>query len=169
MFSRSKYSKYQYYKVIRVFVCMSVCVCLHHSGTAGPIWLNLFLLAPYWSGDGFRLKNFRIRDPVFPEIRKNLYFRVLFDQFGWNFWVILTLNQICFYTNNFWIGYPVYRIRNPVFPEKSGKIWQKSDLTVYHDVIYHFSYSDHGEFIFGTKCAIWRIFSNFLEDFSRYR
>ena len=140
-----------------------MCVCLHHSGTAGPIWLNLFLLAPYWSGDGFRLKNFRIRDPVFPEIRKNPYFRVLFDRFGWNFWVILTLNQICFYTNNFWIGYPVYR--NPVFPEKSGKIWQKSDLTVYHDVIYHFSYSDHGEFIFGTKCAIWRIFSNFLEDF----
>ena len=154
----------QYYKVIRF---VSVCVCLHNSGTAGPIWLNLFLLAPYWSGDGFRLKNFRIRDPVFPEIRKNPYFRVLFDRFGWNFWVILTLNQICFYTNNFWIGYPVYRIRNPVFPEKSGKIWQKSDLTVYHDVIYHFSYSDHGEFIFGTKCAIWRIFSNFLEDFSR--
>ena len=122
-------------------VCMYVCVCLHHSGTAGPIWLNLFLLAPYWSGDGFRLKNFRIRDPVFPEIRKNPYFRVLFDRFGWNFWVILTLNQICFYTNNFWIGYPVYRIRNPVFPEKSGKIWQKSDLTVYHDVIYHFSCS----------------------------
>ena len=49
---------------------MSVCVCLNNSGTAGPIWLNLFLLAPYWSGDGFRLKNFRIRDPVFPEIRK---------------------------------------------------------------------------------------------------
>ena len=57
-------------------VCLYVCVCLHHSGTAGPIWLNLFLLAPYWSGDGFRLKKFRIRDPVFPEIRKNPDFKV---------------------------------------------------------------------------------------------
>ena len=135
---------------------------------AGPIWLNLFLLAPSWSRGGFRLKNFRIRDPVFPEIRKNPYFRVLFDQFGWNFWVILTLNQICFNTNNFWIGYPVYRIQNPVFPEKSGKIWQKSGLTGYHDVIYHLSCSYHEEFIFGTKCVIWRIFSNFLEDFFKF-
>ena len=116
---------HQYYKVIRVFVCMSVCVCLHHSGTAGPIWLNLFLLAPYWSGDGFRLKNFRIRDPVFPEIRKNPDFRALFDQFGWNFWVILTLNQICFNTNKF-----LDRVSGSPYPEsgffrknpvKSGK------------------------------------------------
>ena len=52
---------------------MSVCVCLHHSGTAGPIWLNLFLLAPYWSGDGFRQKRFRIRGRVFPKIRKNKF------------------------------------------------------------------------------------------------
>ena len=77
---------YQYYKVIRVFVCMYVCmyvcVSLNNSGTAGPIWLNFFLLAPSWSRDGFRPKKFRIRDPVFPEIRKNPVFRVLFDQFG---------------------------------------------------------------------------------------
>ena len=53
--------------------CLSVCVCLHNSGTAGPIWLNLFLLAPYWSGDGFRQKRFRIRSPVFPKIRKNRF------------------------------------------------------------------------------------------------
>ena len=43
----------------------------------------------------------------------------------------------------------------------------KSSLIVYHDVIYHLSYSNHGEFIFGSKCWIWRIFSKFLEDFSR--
>ena len=30
---------------------------LNNSGTAGPTWLSLFLLAPYWSGDGFRQKN----------------------------------------------------------------------------------------------------------------
>ena len=44
------------------------------------------------------------------------------------------------------------------FPEKSVKIGQKSGLTVYHDVIHHFSYSNHGEFIFGTKYAIWSFF-----------
>ena len=109
---------YQYYKVIRVFVCLSVCMCvcvsLNNSKTAGPIWLNLFLLAPYWSGDGFRLKNFRIQDPVFPEIRKNPDFRVFFDQFGWTwkFQVILTftLTQICFNTNEYLdrvSGFPV--------------------------------------------------------------
>ena len=65
-----------------LYVCMYVCVSLHNSGTAEPIWLNFFLLAPSWSRGGFRPKKFRIRDPVFPEIRKNLYFRVLFDQFG---------------------------------------------------------------------------------------
>ena len=86
---------------LSVCVCVCVCVSFNNSGTAGPIWPNFFLLAPYWSGDGFRLKNFRIRDPVFPEIRKNLYFRVLFDQFGWNFGIILTLSQICFNTNKF--------------------------------------------------------------------
>ena len=32
---------------------------------------KLFLLAPSWSRDGFRPKKIRIRDPVFPEIRKN--------------------------------------------------------------------------------------------------
>ena len=148
-------------------VCLCVCVSLHHSGTAEPIWLNFFFLAPSWSRGGFRPKKIRILDPVYPEIRKNPDFRVLFDQFGWNVWVLLTLNQICFNTNKFLdrvSGSP-----NPEFgfPEKSGKIWQKSDLTVYHNVIYHFSYSNHWEFIFGTKCAIWRIFSNFLEDFSR--
>ena len=70
-------SFHQYCKVIRVFVCMyvyvcvCVCVSLNNSGTTGPIWLNFFLLAPYWSGDGFRQKRFRIRGWVFPKIRKN--------------------------------------------------------------------------------------------------
>ena len=56
---------------------MYVCLWPISSGTAGPIWLNFFLLAPSWSRDGFRPKKFRIRDPVFPEIRKNPDFRVL--------------------------------------------------------------------------------------------
>ena len=81
--------------------CLFVCSRPISSGTAGPIWLNFFLLAPSWSRDGFRPKKFRIRDPDFPEIRKNPDFRVFFDQFGWNFQVILTLTQICFNTNKF--------------------------------------------------------------------
>ena len=81
--------------------CLFVCSRPISSGTAGPIWLNFFLLAPSWSRDGFRPKKFRIRDPDFPEIRKNPDFRVFFDQFGWKFQVILTLTQICFNTNKF--------------------------------------------------------------------
>ena len=65
-----------------MFACLFVCLLPISSGTAGPIWLNFFLLAPSWSGDGFRPKKFRIRDPDFPEIRKNPDFRVFFDQFG---------------------------------------------------------------------------------------
>ena len=49
---------------------MFSCLRIISSGTAGPIWLNFFLLAPSWSRDGFRPKKFRIRDPVFPEIQK---------------------------------------------------------------------------------------------------
>ena len=63
-------------------VCLFVCLLPISSGTAGPIWLNFFLLAPSWSRDGFRPKKIRIRDPDFPEIRKNPVFRVLFDRFG---------------------------------------------------------------------------------------
>ena len=44
---------------------MYVCVSLNNSGTAGPIWLNFFLLAPSWSRDGFRLKKVQIRDQFF--------------------------------------------------------------------------------------------------------
>ena len=67
---------YQYYKVIRVFVCLS----LNNSGTAGPIWLNFFL-ALYCSGDGFRPIKFRIWDPVFPEIWKNRFWREIIKYF----------------------------------------------------------------------------------------
>ena len=52
-------------------VCLSACLWLNNSETAGPIWLNFFLLTPSWSRGGFRPKKFRIRDPVFPKIRKN--------------------------------------------------------------------------------------------------
>ena len=77
--------------------CLRACVFVCH--LFGPIWLNLFLLAPSWSQDGFRSKKFRIRDPDFPEIRKNPVFRVIFNRFGWKFQEILTLTQICFNTN----------------------------------------------------------------------
>ena len=84
-----------------LLACMLACLRPISSGTAGPIWLNFFLLALSWSRDGFRLKKFRIRHPVSPEIRKNPDFRVFFDLFGCNFQVILTLTQICFNTNKF--------------------------------------------------------------------
>ena len=109
-----------YSKVVRpLSVCVCVCVRLNNSGTTGPIWLNFFLLAPSWSQGGFRPKKFRIRDPVFPEIRKNPDFRVSFDQFGWHFQVILTLAQICFNTNKF-----LDRLSGSPNPESgfSGKI-----------------------------------------------
>ena len=139
---------------------MRVCLLPISSGTAGPIWLNFFLLAPSWSRDGFRPKKFRIRDPDFPEIRKTPAFRVFsgithLDPNMFKHKLISGLG-IRFSGSGIWF-----------FPEKSGKIGQKSGLTVYHDVIHHFSYSNHGKFIFGTQFAIWRIFSKFLEDFSR--
>ena len=62
--------------------CVRVCLLPISSGTAGPIWLNFFLLVPSWSRDGFRPKKIRIRDPDFLEIRKNPDFRLFFDQFG---------------------------------------------------------------------------------------
>ena len=34
-------------------------------------------------------------------------------------------------------------------------------------MIHHFSYSNHGKIIFGTKCAIWRIFSKYFKIFRR--
>ena len=66
---------------ICMYVCMYVCLKLNNSGTAGPIWLSLFLLAPSWSRDGFRLKKFQIRGPVFPKIRKNLFWREIIKYF----------------------------------------------------------------------------------------
>ena len=105
---------------------MFACLLPISSGTAGPIWLNFFLLAPSWSRDGFRPKKIRIQDP---EIRKNPDFRLLFDPFGWNSQVILTLTQICLTQINFWIWYPVFRIQNPVFPE----IQKNLDFRVFFD------------------------------------
>ena len=37
-------------------VCLRVCLLPISSGTAGPIWLNFFLLAPSWLWGGFRPK-----------------------------------------------------------------------------------------------------------------
>ena len=51
---------YLYYIATR---CLSVCLWPISSRTAGPIWLNFFLLALSWSREGFRPKIFRIRDP----------------------------------------------------------------------------------------------------------
>ena len=62
-----------------MFACVFVCMLPISSGTAGPIWLNFFLLALSWSRDGFRPQKFRIRDPDYPE---NPDFWVFFDQFG---------------------------------------------------------------------------------------
>ena len=63
--------------------CLHVCMLVLYLLRNGLTDLaKLFLLAPSWSRDGFRPKKFRIRDPVFLEIRKNPDFRVLFDQFG---------------------------------------------------------------------------------------
>ena len=51
-------------------IMMFVCLRPISSGTAGTIWL-IFLLAPSRSRGGFWSKKILIRDPVFPEIRKN--------------------------------------------------------------------------------------------------
>ena len=74
MFVSSTHLSYIATRCLRA--CLFVCLRPISSGTAGPIWLYFFLLAPSWSRDGFRPKKFRIRDPDFPEIRKNPDFRV---------------------------------------------------------------------------------------------
>ena len=71
--SNVKISILQSNKGFCLSVCLFVCLSLNNSGTAGPIWLNYFLLAPYCSRDGFRQKRFWIRGPVFPKIRKNQF------------------------------------------------------------------------------------------------
>ena len=40
-----------------MFACVFVCLWPISSGTAGPIWLNFFLLAPSWSRNGLGQKN----------------------------------------------------------------------------------------------------------------
>ena len=57
---------------------------------------ELFLLAPSWSRDGFIQKKFRIRDPVFPKIRKKLIlagnYNLFLQKFS-NFHVVNRLNN----------------------------------------------------------------------------
>ena len=53
---QSEISILQSNKGFCLYVCLYVCVPLNNSGTAEPIWINFFLLAPSWSRDGFRLK-----------------------------------------------------------------------------------------------------------------
>ena len=83
-----------------------MCVCLRpiSSGMAGPIWLNFFLLAPSWSRDGFRPKKFRIRDPDFPKIRKNRFWREIIKYFCKNLrifmWKMAEMIVLCDFTNS---------------------------------------------------------------------
>ena len=57
-----------------MFACLYVCMFAAYLLRNGRTDLGkLFLLAPSWSRDGFRSKKFRIRDPVFPKIRKNRF------------------------------------------------------------------------------------------------
>ena len=81
-------------------LCVSMCACnLLRNGQTNLA--KLFFVSSILVRGWFLAKKFRIQDPVFPKIRKNQDFRVLFDQFGWNSQVILTLIQICFNTNKF--------------------------------------------------------------------
>ena len=88
-------------------------------------------------------------DLDFPEIHKNLVFKALFDQFGWNRKSSLSSKYSCrnrfldfgFY---FWIQHLVFR--NP------GKLV----LTVYLHVIHHFSSFQHGEFILRLNMKLYR-------------
>ena len=139
-------------------------VCLYvNSETAGPFWLNFFLLAPSWSRGDFRPKNSG------SGFSGNLEKKPGFQGIIWPIWLKFSgnnhLEPNILNTNKFldWVsGFPdpetSFLDPETGFPEKSGKIWQKSGLTVYHDVIYHFLYSNHGELILAFKCAIWRIF-----------
>ena len=150
-----------------MFACVFVCSRPISSGTAGPIRLNFFLLAPSWSRDGFRPKKSGFGIRIFRKSGKTRFLGYYLTDLAEILRKYLPLPKYVLKQINFWIGYPIFRIRNPVFPGKIRQIGQNSCLTVYHDVIHHFSYSNHGKFIFGTQFAIWRIFSKFLEDFSR--
>ena len=78
---RSYYFRVRIFQVnYMMFVCLRVCLWPISSGTAGPIWLNFFLLALSWSQGGFRPKNSGSR--IFWKFGKNMVFGVLFDQFG---------------------------------------------------------------------------------------
>ena len=87
-----------------MFACVFVCLWPISSGTAGPIWLNFFLLAPSWSRDGFRPKKFRIQDPVFPKIRKNRFWREILKYFCKNvrifMWKIFEIIVLSNFTNS---------------------------------------------------------------------
>ena len=144
-----------------MFVCvMYVCILAAYDLRNGwTIWLNVFLLALSWSWGGFRPK--KNPDP-------GSGFRVLFNQFGWNFQVILTWTQICFNTIKFLDRVSGFPNPKSVF---SGKIRQNLAIIRFNSIprcdIFHFSYSNNGKYIFDTNCAIWKIFSKFLKDFSR--
>ena len=66
LYFKSKFRRHNLsYIVTRcLFVCLYACLRPISSETAGPIWLNFFLLAPSWSQDGFRPKKFRIQNFV---------------------------------------------------------------------------------------------------------
>ena len=56
--------KYRKYIATR---CFFACLWPISSGSAGPIWLNFFLLAPSWSRDGFRPKKIPVPGSGNPE------------------------------------------------------------------------------------------------------
>ena len=68
---KKKFSHLSYIATRCLRVCLFVAYLLRNGWTD---FAKLFLLAPSWSRDGFRPKKFRIRDPVFPKIRKKTDF-----------------------------------------------------------------------------------------------
>ena len=114
-------NQYFKYKVISVFVCLK----LNNSGTAGLIWQNFFLLALSWSRDGFRPKSSGSGIRFFRKSRKTrilgYYLNNLAEIYRYySPWHKYVLTQI-----NLWIGYPIFRIRKPVFPGKIQQNWAK--------------------------------------------
>ena len=73
---------------------MSVCLWLNNSGTAGPIWLNFFLLTPSWSRGGFRPKKFQVQDMDFRKSGKIDFPAILTYVYTLNIFLQKSLNLL---------------------------------------------------------------------------